>query len=61
LEKTLLDSKKGTKMSKSEKIKKIVLIATGFALSTYLIMSGFAILNQDKQNIQQAKSNTTSK
>jgi len=48
-------------MSKSEKIKKILLIATGFALSTYLIMSGFAILNQDKQNIQQAKSNTTSK
>jgi len=47
-------------MSKGEKIKKIVLIATGFALSTYLIMSGFAILNQDKQNIQHIKSDTIS-
>jgi hypothetical protein len=36
-------------MSKIEKIKKIVLIALGFALATYLIMSGMAML--DAQDI----------
>ena len=30
-----------------KKIKKIILIAIGFALATYLLMSGFAILNQE--------------
>ena len=34
-------------MSKIEKIKRMVLIALGFGLATYLIMSGSAILNQD--------------
>ena len=34
-------------MSKFEKIKKMTLIAVGFALATYLIMSAMAILNQD--------------
>jgi len=34
-------------MSKIEKIKKIITIATGFALATYLIMSGSAILSQE--------------
>ncbi len=34
-------------MSKIEKIKRVVLIAIGFGLATYLIMSGAAILNQD--------------
>jgi len=29
------------------KIKKIILISIGFALATYLLMSGFAILNQE--------------
>jgi hypothetical protein len=33
-----------------EKIKKIVLIALGFGLATYLIMSGVAILNQEDAN-----------
>lgn len=37
-------------MSKVEKIKKVVLIALGFGLSTYLIMSGVAILNSEDNN-----------
>jgi hypothetical protein len=35
-------------MNTTEKIKKIVLIALGFGLSTYLIMSGAAILNKEE-------------
>jgi len=34
-------------MSKTEKIKKMVFIALGFAVATYLIMSAMAILNQE--------------
>lgn len=34
-------------MNNFTKIKKIFLIALGFGLSTYLIMSGNAMLNQD--------------
>ncbi len=34
-------------MSIKEKIKRTILTALGFALATYLIMSGTAILNQD--------------
>lgn len=34
-------------MSKIEKIKRTILIALGFGLATYLIMSGSAILNKD--------------
>ncbi len=34
-------------MSKIEKIKRVIVIALGFGLATYLIMSGVAILNQD--------------
>lgn len=37
-------------MSKVEKIKRIILIAIGFGLSTYLIMSGVAILNKEDDN-----------
>ena len=37
-------------MNKIEKLKKIVLIALGFGISTYLIMSGVAILNQEDNN-----------
>jgi len=37
-------------MSKIEKIKRIILIALGFGLATYLIMSGTAILNKDDTN-----------
>jgi hypothetical protein len=43
-------------MSKIEKIKRIVLIALGFGLSTYLIMSGVAIL--DKEEVKK-ESNAT--
>lgn len=43
-------------MSKIEKIKKMTLIALGFALATYLIMSAMAILNQKSAS----ESNTTS-
>ena len=32
-------------MNNLQKIKKIILIALGFALATYLIMSGMAILD----------------
>ncbi len=39
-------------MSKIEKVKRMFLIALGFGLATYLIMSGTAMLNQE--------SNTTS-
>ena len=35
-------------MSKIEKIKRIVLIALGFGLSTYLILAGAAILQQEE-------------
>lgn len=42
-------------MSKIEKIKKVVLIALGFGLATYLIMSGIAML--DKEEL--SKSNST--
>jgi len=33
-------------MTTQEKIKKTILIAIGFGISTYLLVSGFAILNQ---------------
>lgn len=45
-------------MNKIQKIKKIILIAIGFALATYLIMSGTAILNQDVNATSEVHSNT---
>ena len=44
-------------MSKIEKIKRTVLIALGFALATYMIMSGIAMLKEDAKLLE---SNTTS-
>jgi hypothetical protein len=44
-------------MSKIEKIKRIILIALGFGLATYLIMSGMAILSQEDSS----ETNSTSK
>ena len=44
-------------MSKIEKIKRTILIALGFGLATYLIMSGSAILNQEKQALKQESLN----
>lgn len=50
-------------MNTIEKIKRILLIATGFALATYLLINGFAIL--DKEKLQKAnldsEQNLTSK
>ena len=37
-------------MNKIEKIKRITLIALGFALATYLIMSGSAMLKMQDAN-----------
>lgn len=37
-------------MNTTEKIKRTILVALGFAFSTYLIMSGVAILNQEDAN-----------
>ncbi len=45
-------------MSKIEKIKRVILVALGFALATYLIMSGVAILNQDSNTTGEVHSNT---
>ncbi len=44
-------------MSKIEKIKRTILIALGFALATYMIMSGMAMLKEDTKLLDE---NTTS-
>ena len=45
-------------MSRFEKIKKMFMIALGFALATYLIMSGMAILDQDFNSTGKVHSDT---
>lgn len=45
-------------MSKIEKVKRMFLIALGFGLATYLIMSGTAILNQDSNTTSEVHGNT---
>jgi len=45
-------------MSKIEKIKRMVLIALGFGMATYLIMSGMAILDKDVNATSEVHSNT---
>jgi len=40
-------------MSTIEKIKRTVLVALGFGLATYLIMSGVAILDKDSKATNQ--------
>ena len=45
-------------MSKIEKIKRTVLVAIGFGLATYLIMSGMAILDQDSNTTREVHSDT---
>lgn len=42
-------------MNRVEKIKRMILIALGFALATYLIMSGTAMLHQHDVNATQSK------
>lgn len=44
-------------MNKFEKIKKMVLIALGFGLATYLIMSGTAMLNVDSNTTSEVHTN----
>ena len=44
-------------MSKMQKIKRTILIALGFGLATYLIMSGTAMLNQEKIKVEADKTN----
>lgn len=36
-------------MNKIEKIKKVTFIAIGFGLSTYLLINGFAILDEENK------------
>lgn len=50
-------------MNKTEKIKRTILIAIGFALATYLLINGFAILDKDKLQKQSlhVESNITGK
>jgi hypothetical protein len=42
-------------MSKVEKIKRVIMIAAGFGLSTYLIMSGMAMLDQEEKMQEEKK------
>lgn len=51
--KILILISKGKNMSKIEKIKRTALIALGFAMATYLIMSGTAMLNKKDVNATQ--------
>jgi len=37
-------------MNTKEKIKRVILVTLGFGFSTYLIMSGMAILNMEDAN-----------
>ena len=45
-------------MNRTEKIKRTVLIALGFGLATYLIMSGTAMLNEESNSSGEVHSNT---
>lgn len=40
-------------MNRNEKIKRTLLIAFGFGLATYLLLSGFALL--EKENVKEEK------
>ena len=46
-------------MSKIEKIKRVTLIAIGFGMATYLIMSGSAILKKDTNTSKSDVTNHT--
>ena len=45
-------------MSKFEKIKKMILIAIGFGMATYLMMSGFAMLDAESNSTSEVHSDT---
>ncbi len=42
-------------MSKIDKIKRVIIISIGFALATYLIMSGMAMLDKEESSSKSAK------
>jgi len=45
-------------MSKIEKIKRMVLIAIGFGMATYLLMSGFAMLEHEGNSTSEVHGDT---
>ena len=45
-------------MSKFEKIKKMILIAISFGMATYLLMSGFAMLDTESNSTSEVHSDT---
>lgn len=45
-------------MNKVEKTKRIIVIALGFGMATYLIMSGVAILDQESNTTSEVHSDT---
>lgn len=45
-------------MNKVEKIKRVLLVALGFGMATYLIMSGTAILDQESHSTSEVHSDT---
>lgn len=45
-------------MTTAQKIKRTVLIALGFGLATYMIMSGMAMLKQDTNTTSKVHSDT---
>ena len=46
-------------MNTFQRIKKILLIAIGFGLATYLIMSGSAMLSQEQEITAQEQNSTS--
>ncbi len=44
-------------MNTIEKVKKVILIAVGFGLATYLMISGFAILDKESSQDIQSEQN----
>jgi len=45
-------------MSKIEKVKRMILIAIGFGMATYLLMSGLAMLDQEANTTSEVHSDT---
>ena len=45
-------------MSKFEKIKRMILIAIGFGMATYLLISGFAMLDAESKSTSEVHSDT---
>jgi len=45
-------------MSKIEKVKRMILIAIGFGMATYLLINGFAMLDQEANTTSEIHGNT---